>query len=163
MACRRVVTSRQLKAANLMVVEGLSAYRALCQVGYAKSTARNFGKLLRGSWGLREALRLTLAESGRFLVSRPARRRKKHDRRPLALNVNQYVATDMQALRRNTFLDKLHAETKRCSDVAQGLPLSPHAARYAEVHSRGRIAGVRTASGLRRSCFSSRGLFPKTY
>src|SRR5215831_6915173 len=127
MACRRIVTARQMKAAHLMVVEGLSAYRALCQVGYARSTARNFGKLLRGSWGLREALRLTLAESGRFLVSRPARRRKKHDRRPLALNVNQYVATDMQALRRNTFLDKLHAETKRCSDVAQGLPLSPHA------------------------------------
>ena len=127
MACRRVVTARQMKAANLMVVEGLSAYRALCQVGYAKSTARNFEKLLRGSWGLREAIRLTLAESGRFLVARPVRRRKKYDGRPLALNVSQYVATDMQALHGNTFLHKLHAETRRCTDIAQGHSRVPHA------------------------------------
>ena len=125
MACRRIVTARQMKAAHLMVVERLSAYRALCQVGYAKSTARNFGKLLRGSWGLREALRLTLAESGRYLVSRPVRGRKKYDRRPLALNVNQYVATDMQALHGNTFLHRLHAETRRCTDIAQGRPRVP--------------------------------------
>jgi hypothetical protein len=125
MACRRVVTVRQMRAAHLMVVEGLSAYRALCQVGYARSTARNFGKLLRGSWGLREALRLALAESGRYLVSRPMRRRKKHDRRPLALNVNQYVGTDLQALHGNTFLHRLHAETKRCNDIAQEQPRIP--------------------------------------
>ena len=117
MACRRIVTTRQMKAANLMVVEGLSAYRALCQVVYAKSTARNFSKLLRGSWGLREAIRLTLTESGRFLVARPARRRDKYDRRPLALNVSQYVGTDLQALRDNTFPHKLHAETRRCNDI----------------------------------------------
>src|SRR5215469_15859538 len=98
-----------MKAAILMVEEGLSAYRALCQVGYAKSTARNFGKLLRGSWGLREAIRLVLAESGRYLVGRPIRRRKRYDRRPLALNVSQYVGKDLQALHGNTFLQKLHA------------------------------------------------------
>ena len=125
MACRRVVTARQMKAANLMVVEGLSAYRALCQVGYAKSTARNFGKLLRGSWGLREAFRLTLAESGRFLVACPVRRRKKYDRRPLALNVSQYVGADIQALHGNKFLQKLHAETKRCKDIVQRQPHVP--------------------------------------
>ena len=117
MACRHIVTTRQIKAANLMVVEGLSAYRALCQSGYARSTARNFGKLLRGSWGLREAIRLTQVESGRHLVARPIRKRKKYDRRPLALNVSQYVAADLQTLRDNTFLHKLHAETRRCNDI----------------------------------------------
>jgi hypothetical protein len=123
MACRRIVTTRQMRAAILMVVEGLSAYRALCQVGYARSTARNFGKLMRGSWGLREAIRLASAESGRFLVAAPVRRRKKYDRRPLALNVSQYVGTDTQAIPVNTFLHKLHTETKRCIDMAQGRSL----------------------------------------
>ena len=117
MACRRIVTTRQMKAANLMVVQGLSAYRALYQSGYARTTARNFGKLLRGSWGLREAIRLALAEPGRFLVARPVRRRKKYDRRRLALNVSQYVGTDLQAIPVNTFLHKLHAETRRCDGI----------------------------------------------
>lgn len=125
MACRRIVTVRQMKAANLMVVEGLSAYRALCQVGYAKSTARNFGKLLRGSWGLREAIRLTVEEAGRFLVARPARRRKRYDRRSVALNVSQYVGTDLQTLPVNTFLRKLHNESKRCMDIASGRARNP--------------------------------------
>jgi hypothetical protein len=86
MACRRVVTARQMMAARLMVLEGMSAYRALCQSGYAHSTARMFGMLLRGSWGLREALRIARDESGRYLAAHPVRKRK-YDRRPLALNV----------------------------------------------------------------------------
>lgn len=123
MACTRVVTVRQMTAARLMVLEGMSAYRALCQAGYARSTARMFGMLLRGSWGLREAIRLTLAESGRFPVAHPIRRRKKYDRRPFALNVAQYVGTDLQAHPTNTLLRKLHGETKHCKDIAQGVPL----------------------------------------
>jgi hypothetical protein len=55
-------------------------------------------------------------------------------------------------------LRQLHTETKRCKDIVQGNLASPHAARSVEVHLRGRIAGVRTANGLRTSCFSSLAL-----
>jgi hypothetical protein len=77
MACRKAVTARQIRAAQLLL-DGKSAYRALAEAGYSRWTARGFGKLLRGSWDLREAIRLALAESGRFLVARPVRRRKKY-------------------------------------------------------------------------------------
>jgi hypothetical protein len=124
MACRRVVTARQMTTARLMVVEGMSAYRALCKAGYARSTARMFGMLLRGSWGLREAIRLTLEQTGKFLVARPVRKRK-YDRRPLALNVHQYVASYLQAVPTNTLLHKLHTEDRRCQAIADGSPLLP--------------------------------------
>lgn len=125
MACRRVVTVRQMTAARLMVIEGLSAYRALSQAGYARSTARMFGRLLRGSWGLREALRLVLEQSGRYLVARPIRKREKYDRRSLSLNMREYVAPYLQAATTNTFLYKLHAEKMRCQTSAEGRPLIP--------------------------------------
>src|SRR6266851_1159940 len=97
MACRRVVTARQMTAARLMVIEGISAYRALTQAGYARSTARMFGMLLRGSWGLREALRIVQQDAGHHLTPRPSRKRKRYDRRPVALAARQYVAPDIQA------------------------------------------------------------------
>jgi hypothetical protein len=80
--------------------------------------------LLRGSWGLREALRIAQDKSGRSLAARPVRRRK-YDRRPLALNVRQYVAADLQAATTNTFLDSLHAETKRAQAMAEGRSCLP--------------------------------------
>jgi rubrerythrin len=113
------VTARQMTAARLMVLEGMSAYRALCQAGYARSTARMFGMLLRGSWGLREALKIAQDESGRSLAARPVRRRK-YDRRSLALNVREYVAPYLQAATTNTFLHKLHADEKRAHAIAEG-------------------------------------------
>jgi hypothetical protein len=125
MACRRVVTARQMTAARLMVVEGMSAYRALCRAGYASSTARVFGRLLRGSWGLREAIRLTQEQEGRCLVARPVRKRNRYDRRPLALNVRQYVAADIQVLTTNTALLKQYATAKRTDAIAHGRSLLP--------------------------------------
>jgi rubrerythrin len=119
MACRRAVTARQMRAAQ-MLLEGKSAFRALIEAGYSRWTARTFGKLLRGSWGLREAIRLRLEQTGQYLLARPVRRRKKYDRRPLALNVRQYVATDLQAATTNTFLHKLHADEKRAHAIAEG-------------------------------------------
>jgi hypothetical protein len=125
MACRHVVTTRQMTAARLMVVEGMSAYRALCQAGYARSTARIFGRLLRGSWGLREALRLAVEQCGGCLVARPGRKRRRYDRRPLSLNVREYVTQYLQAATTNTFLHKLHADAKRAQAIAEGRPLIP--------------------------------------
>ena len=102
-----------------MLLEGKSAFRALTEAGYSRWTARAFGKLLRGSWGLREAIRLSVEQTGRYLVARPARRRR-YDRRSLAANVRQYIAADIQAASTNTFLCKLHANEKRAQAVAKG-------------------------------------------
>ena len=122
MACRKAITERQIRAAQLLL-DGKSAYRALVAAGYSRWTARGFGKLLRGSWGLREAIRLSLEQAGHRLVARPVRKRKRYDRRALALNVHQSVAQYIQTSPTNTLLHKLHAETMRCKDIAQGLPL----------------------------------------
>jgi hypothetical protein len=125
MACRRVVTARQMTAARLMVLEGMSAYRALCRAGYASSTARVFGRLLRGSWGLREAIRLTQEQEGRYLVARPVRRRNKYDRRSVALNAQLFVSADMQAYPTNTLLRRQHANEKRAQAIASGQTFVP--------------------------------------
>ena len=119
MACRKAVTSRQMRAAELLL-EGRSAYRALTEAGYSRWTARAFGKLLRGSWGLREAIRLSMEQAGRRLVARPVRKRKRYDRRALALNVRQSVALDIQASTTNAFLRQLHTDEKRCVEIAEG-------------------------------------------
>jgi hypothetical protein len=125
MACRRVVTVRQMAAARLMVVEGMSAYRALRQAGYARSTARAFGMLLRGSWGLREAIRLTLDQSGQFLVARPVRKRKKYYRRPLAQAVQMYCGVEDRDSISNVWLHKMHRESQRCQAIAEGRVFVP--------------------------------------
>jgi hypothetical protein len=125
LACRKAITARQMRAAQ-MLLEGRSAFRALTEAGYSRWTARAFGKLLRGSWGLREAIRLSLEQTGRFLVGRPVRRRNRYDRRSLALNVLHYVATDIQAAPTNSPLHKLHANRKRALEIAENknpLPL----------------------------------------
>jgi hypothetical protein len=124
MACRKAITQRQIRAAQLLL-DGKSAYRALVEAGYSRWTARGFGKLLRGSWGLREAIRLSVEQAGRRLVARPVRKRKRFDRRALALNVHQSVAQYLQASPTNTFLHKLHTEDRRCQAIADGSPLLP--------------------------------------
>ena len=118
LACRKAITSRQMRAAELLL-EGRSAYRALTEAGYSRWTARAFGKLLRGSWGLREAIRLSLEQTGRFLVGRPARKRNRYDRRALALNVLHYAAADIQAATTNSPLHKLHANAKHAQEIAE--------------------------------------------
>ena len=120
MACRRVVTARQMTAARLMVLEGMSAYRALCRAGYASSTARVFGRLLRGSWGQREAMRLTLEQEGRYLVARPLRRRSRYDRRSVSLNAHRFVSADIQEHPTNALLRRQHANEKRAKARAEG-------------------------------------------
>jgi hypothetical protein len=117
MACRKAITARQMRAAQ-MLLEGKSAFRALTEAGYSRWTARAFGKLLRGSWGLREAIRLSLEQTGRYLVGRPVRKRNRYDRKSLALNVLHYVAADIQAIPTNSTLHKLHANGKRGQEIA---------------------------------------------
>jgi hypothetical protein len=125
MACRRVVTARQMTAARLMVVEGFSAYRALVAAGYARSTSRAFGMLLRGSWGLREALRLAVEQSAGHLVARPVRKRNRYDRRPLAQAVQLYCGVEDRNSVSNVWLHKLYRESQRCEAIATAKPLRP--------------------------------------
>ena len=124
MACRRVVTARQMTAARLMVVDGMSAYRALSQAGYARSTARMFGMLLRGSWGLREAIRLEQESHQHYLRPAPGRRRR-YDRRSVARAVQTYCGTEDRDSTSNVWLHKLHRDTKHCQAIAGGKPMRP--------------------------------------
>jgi hypothetical protein len=117
MACRKVITARQMRAAQ-MLLEGKSAYSALTKAGYSHWTARSFGKLLRGSWGLREAIRLSLEEAGRYLVTRPVRKRQ-YDRRSLARNVLQYVGEDIQRAPTNSPIHKLYKNGKSAQEIAK--------------------------------------------
>jgi hypothetical protein len=119
-ACRKVTTERQMRAARKLV-DGQSAYRALIESGYSRWTARAFGKLLRGSWGLREAIRVTLEETGRHLAAHPQRRRR-YDRRPIVKAALQYCgAEDRQAVT-NTALHRLYANEQAAKRISAGLP-----------------------------------------
>jgi hypothetical protein len=117
MAVRRVVNSRQMAAARLLVC-GESAYRALTRVGYSRWTARNFGALLRSSWGLREALRLE-QESQRHYLRPPPTRRRRHDRRPVSNTVVTYCGREDRDSISNSWLHKLHADEKRLQALAE--------------------------------------------
>jgi len=105
-----------MTSARLMVVHGASAYRALSQAGYARSTARQFGMLLRGSCGLREAIRLVQDETSHYLKPAPARRRR-HDRRPVANAVLNYCGPEDRDSLSNTRLHNLHADSKRFKGI----------------------------------------------
>jgi hypothetical protein len=117
-AVRKIVNSRQMAAARLLV-SGVSAYRALTQVGYSRWTARNFGALFRSSWGLREAIRLEQESQHHYLRPAPARRRR-YDRRPIAQAVQTYCGAEDRDSISNVWLHKLHREAKRCQAIAEG-------------------------------------------
>lgn len=125
MACRHVVTARQKTAARLMVLCGVSQYRALREAGYAHYTAKMPGMLLRGSWGLRQAILEALEESQRYLIARPKRKRRdRYDRRSLATNVHDYVSADLQTAT-SKYIKGLHEETKRLQAMEAGRSFVP--------------------------------------
>ena len=123
MALRKIVNARQMDAARLLV-SGVSAYRALTQVGYSRWTARNFGSLLRSSWGLREAIRLEQESQQHYLRPAPARRRR-YDRRPVAQAVQSYCGVEDRDSTSNVWLHELHGNTQRCQAIAEGRPQVP--------------------------------------
>jgi hypothetical protein len=96
MACRKVVTTKHAEAARLLV-DGWSGYRALRQVGYSHWSSRNFGLVLRHSWGLREAIRREGERSRQYFIPRPARRhRDRFARRAVATAVKTYCVPEFQ-------------------------------------------------------------------
>ena len=123
MACRRAVTARQMRAARL-IVDGKSAFEALMEAGYSRWTARAFGKLLRGSWGLREAIRLEQESQQHYLRPAPARRRR-YDRRPVAQAVQMYCGFEDRDSITNVWLHKMHRDVQRCQAIAEGKPIRP--------------------------------------
>jgi len=123
MAVRKVVNARQMQAAQLLIA-GQSAYRALRTAGYSHYTARNFGALLRQSWGLREALRQATEASGVQFRPAPARRRR-YDRRAVAEAIKYYCdSSDHQAVS-NAGVRWLHEQVGMARAIAEGKPL-PH-------------------------------------
>jgi hypothetical protein len=123
MTCRRVIAEKHLFVARLLL-DGSSGYRARRAAGYSYWSARNFGLVLRHCWALREAIRREEERRSHYLAPHPARRRR-HDRRPIAVAIRQYVTPDLQAATTNTFLHKLHAEGIRAHAIAQGQTFLP--------------------------------------
>ena len=118
LAIRKVVNVRQMAAARLLV-DGVSAFRALTGAGYSRYTARNFSALLRSSWGLREAIRLEQASRQSYIRLGPVRRRR-YDRRPVANAVLTYCGAEDRNSTSNVWLHKLHAGSKHAQAVGDG-------------------------------------------
>jgi hypothetical protein len=120
MACRKIVTNRQ-RAAVALMLDGMSQRRALLQVGYSRSSARCPRLLFKHSWGLRAALMEAQERSGHYLRPNPVRK-KRYDRRSLAITAQTYCQPDFQAASTNAGIrhfDKMASEAKR---IAAGLP-----------------------------------------
>lgn len=122
-AVRKIVNARQMAAARL-IIGGVSAYRALTQVGYSRWTARNFGALLRSSWGLREAIRLEQESQQHYLRPAPARRRR-YDRQSVAKAVLAFCGAEDRDSTSNVWLHKLYLDTKRLQAIAEGRAFVP--------------------------------------
>ena len=121
MAVRRVMNARQMTAARL-IVDGHSGFRALRAAGYSHWTARNFGALLRSSWGLREAIRQEQESREHHLGLGPARRRR-YDRRPVTRAVLNYCGREDRQSVTNRPVHWLHEQERHCQAVREGEPL----------------------------------------
>lgn len=120
MAVRKVINARQ-RAAAIRLVDGWSAYRALTAAGYSRWTARNFGALLRSSWGLREAIRQEQESREHYLRPGPARRRR-YDRRPVANAVLTYCGAEDRQANTNAGAHFLHEQERKCRAILEGKP-----------------------------------------
>jgi hypothetical protein len=118
MAVRRIVNARQMMAAR-MIVDGQSAYRALRAAGYSHWTARNFGALLRSSWGLREAIRQEQESRHHYLRPGPARRRR-YDRGPVANAVRDYCLPEDRGAVSNSSVRWLYEQERKCRAIKEG-------------------------------------------
>jgi len=116
-ACRRVVTARQQRAAQLLL-DGESAYRALMAAGYSRWTARNFGALLRSSWGLREAIRRE-QESRKHYFRPASARRRRYDRRAIANAVLNYCGSEDRQAVTNAGSHWLHEQGRKAMTIAE--------------------------------------------
>jgi hypothetical protein len=119
MGTRSWVTSKQRHAAKLLL-DGMSGYRALLEAGYSRWTARKVGFLLRNSWGLRQAI--VEEQAARNQRMRPAPKRKKYDRRPTALLVENYCFPENASSYSNVPIQRLYNDTQRVQQIAVGLP-----------------------------------------
>lgn len=125
MACRKTVTERQMRAAQ-MLIDGKSAYRALIAAGYSRWTARAFGKLMRGSWGLRQAILEEQERRRECMIPRPARRRRdKYSRRAVAQSVQMFCTADVQASSTNAGTRYYEEQASKARAIAEGRPMRP--------------------------------------
>jgi len=119
MGTRSWVSAKQRLAAKLLL-DGMSGYRALIEAGYSRWTARKVGYLLRHSWGLRQAI--VEEQKARDLRLRPSPKRKRYDRRPTALLVENYCFPENATSHSNTPIERLYDDTQRAQRIADGLP-----------------------------------------
>jgi len=90
----RTITVRQgWRAAQISWRASLRSGRST-DAGYSRCGAKSVWQITSRLLGLREAIRLSLEQTGRFLVGRPIRKRNRYYRRLLALNVLRYVTAD---------------------------------------------------------------------
>jgi hypothetical protein len=121
--CRRVIGAKHLQAAQLIVLEGYSGYRALIESGFSAWTARNFSRLLRECWALRAAIEMVQNETKVYLDPAKVRRRR-YQRKPVVEAVQKYV-TEPGSEWTNSGPRHIHQQERNCQAVKEGAPRLP--------------------------------------
>src|SRR5262249_52623226 len=117
---RSWVSAKQRLAAKLLL-DGVSGYKALREAGFSHWSARKPAEVMRRSWGLRQAI-LEEQQARNLLHLRPAPKRRRYDRRPTALAIQNYVFPENAASYSNVPIQRLYDSAQRVQRIADGLP-----------------------------------------
>ena len=118
--CRRVIGAKHLRAAQLIVLEGWSGYRALVESGFSPWTARNFSRLLGECWALRAAIEMVQNETKTYLDPAKVRRRR-YQRKPIVEAVRKYVF-QTGSERTNSGPRYFYQQERACRALEEGMP-----------------------------------------
>jgi hypothetical protein len=121
--CRRVIGAKHLRAAQLIVLDGYSGYRALIESGFSQWTARNFSRLLRECWALRAAIEMVQNETKTYLDPAKVRRRR-YQRKPIVEAVQKYVAEPGDEWT-NSGTRYFYEQERACGALEEGTPRFP--------------------------------------
>ena len=121
MACRKIVADKHRRAV-VMMLAGVSQYRALRQAGYSHYSARCPRLVFKHSWPLRQALIEAQEERQHYLRPHPPRR-KKYDRRTLALTAVAYCQRDFQEANTAAGIREYDKSARTAQAIAAGKPL----------------------------------------
>lgn len=122
MGCRKSPSKKHFAVAKALL-EGASGFQALRGAGYGYWASRRFGRVLKKSWPLREAIRLMQKEHMRYFVPRP--KRKRYDRRAVAQAVRTFCQPDIQAATSNRLVRELSEIERKARSIADGRPMLP--------------------------------------
>jgi hypothetical protein len=120
---KRVIGAKHLRAAQLIVLDGYSGYRALVKSGFSPWTARNFSRLLRECWALRAAIEMVQNETKIYLDPAKVRRRR-YQRKPVVEAVRKYVFQPGSEWT-NSGPRYMYQQERKCRALEEGTPRLP--------------------------------------